>query len=199
MKKLAIILTVCSLATPVFATPVASFQMDTTYTTAKTSTVMTSTPANTTGITMTSQNTVSSLPLDVQQELAIMKGLWQKICSEKGLDTYLISPDLTIPASEYETLYQERMKAHANGSKPLPIRYLPHDYDNHYTVADATGSDNTVMYEVVLGYPIFYKIIRYDRPSNHNQLEELPTKNEDKLNTGSLGISGKLGTLYIND
>lgn len=173
MKKLAVILATLSLSTCVFASPVASFS----------------------ALPVTQESFLEELAEDTKMEIELIKGIWNTICSERGVSPYLVSPDLTIPASEYDRIYTERLARHNAGTHPLPIRYLPYDYDNAMTVADATGSDKTVMYEVVLGYPIFYKISRYQRPTNHIQLNDLPTNNGDKLDTGTLGITGKLGTL----
>lgn len=189
MKKLLVGLITLSISTTVFATPVASF----------------STGVTTTPIVSSSEQTkpsvdLSSYPVDTQIEYSYMQALYKELGIPTGLSTYTYNPSLVITEAEYNTIYNERMNRHNNGTNPLPVRYLPNDYDNNMTIANPNGVDRSVLYEVVLGHPIFYKIERYQRPESEKELTNLPNKNSDRLDLSSTGlnVTGTVGTLYLD-
>lgn len=189
MKKLSLILTMLLLSTQVYASPIATFG-----TSSVTPSIQTS-PSTEFSVVLTqqSEDLEANLPEDTLRELKLMRSLF----SNTGVSTFVYNPSLQISSNQLEAMYQQRMTLHNSGTNPLPIRFLSVDYNNNMTVADASGADNTVMYEIVLGYPIFYKITRYNRPNSINELQNLPTVNSDKLNTSATGFTSKIGNLYL--
>ena len=187
MKKLSLTLAVFLIASQTYASPIATFSSEVTTTQTVESTESTNFQVDTT-----------ELPADTLEELQLMKSIYESLYGVQTLSTRIYNPNLTISSTEYTRLYNERMTRHNNGTNPLPVRYLPLDYDNNMTVADASGLDKTVMYEIVLGYPIFYKINRYSRPETFTNLQNLPTTNSDKLDVSKLGLNTKIGNLYLN-
>ena len=184
MKKLAVILMTLMMSTSLYASPVATFAP-----------VDSSTLPTASDIDINIFEGVAVLPADTQTELNLVKNICFELFST--VNPIIYDSKLTITQAEYDRLYKQRLSLHNSGSKPLPVRYLPYDYDNNMIIADATGTDRTVMYEVVMGYPVFYKISRYERPQSFIDLQNLPDTNSDKLNTSATGFTSKVGTLYL--
>lgn len=99
----------------------------------------------------------------------------------------------------FELAYNERMEYDINGYSPLPLRYLPFNYQGGYLKVDELDIFGTYMYEVVKGQPIFYRISRYSRPETFAELQNLPYDDTHKLiltKTG-LDVTGTVGNLYL--
>lgn len=189
MKKLTVTLLAILFSFPLQASPIATF----------------GTQAVQTNTTTTVKQTVPDIQLeplsvDTQLELALVKTICADIRSWSTLaySTLMYAPGMNITETEFDKLYTIRLASHKDGSKPFPVRYLPLDYDGEMTVADPNGLDKTIMYQVVLGYPVFYKIERYTRPSSYKDLQNLPTLNSDRLDTTMTGFTSKIGTLILN-
>lgn len=107
---------------------------------------------------------------------------------------------LNVPTN-IQQLFEERLASHISGVNPLPVKYLPYDYDNGwYDPESIVTTTRRYLYEIIDGVPIFYRIERYHRPNSFNDLQLLPTLDSDKLNVSSSGInpSGNIATLYLH-
>ena len=160
---------------------------------------------------VTGDSTVTMLdPTDpeVQRELALMKQLSKElptmlntratisvgnVVAPIGYD-YSLS-NVGISESQFYNLFNQRLNA-----GKLPVRYLPNDYSAHYKYVDKYNLDNTRMYEIIDGYPIFYLITRYSRPETVDQLYHVTDdtgRSADRLTIPMSGVSN-VGTLTLN-